>query len=194
VEPRRSGQDKDWRIFARAQRLIDERFNVDNHLSNVPRSLPKPGFNCFKANLRRAGALRGDTPVRRCWDRHDRLPVGAALTVPRRRRRLGLCITMLNHNESTHDGGDFLGNLRIALPGPCPLTVVWGGFAAHRLVARGMREGCRTKLRFKFRSGYSLRLGAVEHVLGHTKYTDLANCIPSGVDGLRSVVILTLLR
>ena len=60
---------------------------------------------------RRTWALRGHTPIHNVWDRHDRLSVQAAVTLPPRRKRLGAYFQMYEHNIETRDVVSFVGPL-----------------------------------------------------------------------------------
>jgi hypothetical protein len=45
--------------------------------------------------VRRTYAPRGETPILKSWDRHDRISAIGALTVSPKRQRLGLFVTLL---------------------------------------------------------------------------------------------------
>ena len=61
---------------------------------------------------RRTWALSGHTPIHKVWDRHDRLSVQAAVTLPPRRQRLGVYFRMYEHNIDRQDVVSFVGPLR----------------------------------------------------------------------------------
>ena len=60
---------------------------------------------------RRTWALSGHTPIHKVWDRHDRLSVQAAVTLPPRRQRLGVYFRMYEHNIDRQDVVSFVGHL-----------------------------------------------------------------------------------
>jgi hypothetical protein len=61
--------------------------------------------------VRRTWSPRGQTPVHYSWDRRDRLSVASALAVSPRRRRMGLCFDIFDHNIRTDDFERFIVNV-----------------------------------------------------------------------------------
>ena len=55
--------------------------------------MDQSGF-MLQPTRRRTWALSGHTPIHKVWDRHDRLSVQAAVTLPPRRQRLGVYFRM----------------------------------------------------------------------------------------------------
>jgi hypothetical protein len=47
---------------------------------------------------RRTFAPRGETPIQKCWNRHDRLSAISAITVSPERHRLGLYFQLIEPN------------------------------------------------------------------------------------------------
>ena len=84
--------------------------------------------------VRRTWSPRGETPIIKSWDRRDRLSAVSALTIPPRRRRLGLHFDVLDHNVRWPDAYRFLSSLLSKLRRP--LTVVLDRLSAHRGAAR----------------------------------------------------------
>ena len=72
--------------------------------------MDQSGF-MLQPTRRRTWALSGHTPIHKVWDRHDRLSVQAAVTLPPRRQRLGGYFRMYEPNIDTQDGGSFVGHL-----------------------------------------------------------------------------------
>ena len=70
--------------------------------------MDQSGF-MLQPTRRRTWALSGHTPIHKVWDRHDRLSVQAAVTLPPRRQRLGGYFRMYEPNIDTQDGGSFVG-------------------------------------------------------------------------------------
>lgn len=132
--------------------------------------------------VRRTWAPRGQTPIQRAWDRHDRLSVIAALSVSPRRRRLGLYFQIHDHNIRAPDVLAFLRELHRQLGRP--VTLVCDRYSVHRKAVRLLREGSSDWLRVEWLPAYSPDLNPVEAVWNHTKYADLANFIPDHVDHL----------
>jgi hypothetical protein len=92
--------------------------------------LDESGF-MLTPTVRRTLAPRGQTPILRSWDRHDRIPAISAVTVSPKRRRLGLYFRLLPDDQNAH-GEDivaFLKQLKRHLPGP--LTILWDRSQIH---------------------------------------------------------------
>ena len=140
----------------------------------------------------RTWALRGNTPVHRSWDRHERLSVLVALTLAPRRRRLGLYFSILDHNVRTADAVAFVQQVRRAVRRS--VTVVWDRLNAHRSAMTCIQKRRGNKVQFEYLPAYAPSLNPVEHVWGHVKCADLANYIPDHIDGLRQAVASCLSR
>jgi len=126
--------------------------------------------------VRRTWAPRGQTPIHRSWDRHDRLSIISALTISPRRRRLGLRFRIHDHNICHGDVMKFLSQVRREVGGD--VTVVLDRLNAHRTAVRKMRERNPSGYHFEWLPPYAPDLNPVEQIWGHTKYADLANFIP----------------
>lgn len=136
--------------------------------------------------LRRTWALRGQTPVIKAWDRHDRLTAVAALALTPKRRRCDLYFELLGHNAKAEDFFWFLVNLRTEIGRP--LTIVWDRLSAHLKAARTFMElGCRW-IRFVYLPPYCPELNPVEHVWSTTKWGRLANWPAPDIDTLENRV------
>ena len=72
--------------------------------------IDQSGF-MLQPTRRRTWALRGHTPLHKVWDRHDRLSVQAAVTLPPQRQRLGVYFRMYEHNIDRQDVVSFVGHL-----------------------------------------------------------------------------------
>ena len=134
--------------------------------------------------IRRTWAPRGQTPVMYCWDRHDRLSVIGALSVAPRRRRIGLYFGVYEKNVTHGVLEVFLHEVQRHVRRP--LLIVMDRWAVHRKVARDLEADAR--FRFEWLPPYAPDLNPVEHVWNHTKYGDLANYVPDGVDDLEQEV------
>jgi hypothetical protein len=80
--------------------------------------------------VRRTWAPRGETPILRAWDRHDRLSVVDAITLAPHRRRLGLYWQAHSANIWALHVLDFLRHLRRRLRHKWVL--IWGGGTCHK--------------------------------------------------------------
>jgi hypothetical protein len=93
-------------------------------------SLDESGF-MLTPTVRRTFAPRGQTPILKSWDRHDRISAISAVTVSPRRRRLGLYFHLMPDDENVHgeDTVAFLKRLRRHIPGP--MTILWDRGNVH---------------------------------------------------------------
>lgn len=135
---------------------------------------------------RRTWALRGQTPVQRCWDRYDRLSVLGAITVSPKRRRLDLRFRVWHENIRTWHVARFLKQLRQELRRP--LVVVLDRLPAHRSAARQFLQNGRRDIHFEWLPAYAPDLNPVETLWSYTKYSDLANFLPDDQQELRRSV------
>ena len=129
---------------------------------------------------RRTWAPRGETPIQRAWDRHDRLSAIGAITVSPQRRRLGLFFRVHGHNIRAPDIVSFLRQLHRQVGRP--IIVVWDRSSVHRSAAKQLAH-CKW-LKVEWLPAYAPKLNPVEAVWTHTKYSDLANYVPNDVDEL----------
>jgi len=138
--------------------------------------------------VRRTWAPRGQTPILRSWDRHDRLSVISVLTVSPKRRRIGLYFAIHRDNIRALDCEQFIRALRRQLGGR-KILLVWDRLNAHRSAAARLR--C-AGIAIEWLPPYAPDLNPVEQVWDHTKYADLANLVPENLDDLASEVALSL--
>jgi transposase len=133
--------------------------------------------------VRRIWSPRGETPIVKSRDRRDRPSAVSALTIPPRRRRLGLHFDVLDHNVRRPDAYRFLSSLLSKLGRP--MTVVLDRLSAHRAAARRLEARFGDRIKFERLPAYAPELNPVEHVWGHTKYGNLANYVPEDIDTLK---------
>ncbi len=131
---------------------------------------------------RRTWAPRGQTPILRAWDRHDRLSAIAALSVSPVQRRLGFSFFVHDHNIRAPDIVTFVDQLHRQLGRP--LILVWDRFGVHRKAARLFAERGARWLQVEWLPPYAPELNPVEAAWNHTKYSDLANFVPRHIDHL----------
>ena len=139
--------------------------------------------------VRRTFAPRGQTPIQKCWDRHDRLSAISAITISPRRNRLGLYFHLLeeNRNVRAEDIVEFLCLLRRQLRRP--LDIVWDRINIHdnsRLVRDFL--SLHPELRTHRLPAYAPELNPDEGVWNHTKFARLANYAAADVGELRDTV------
>jgi len=135
---------------------------------------------------RRTWALRGQTPVQRAWDRHDRLSVIGAVTLSPQRQSIRLFFGVGHENIRTARVAAFLKYVRYELRKP--IVVVLDRFSAHRSAARQLADEGATNIRFEWLPAYAPDLNPVEALWSYTKYADLANFIPPNATALRHAV------
>jgi len=124
--------------------------------------------------VRRTWALKAQTPVMYCWDRHDRLSVIAGLSVSARRRRIGLSFAVHEKNITAEEVEIFLRQVQRSLRRK--LIVVMDRWPVHRKATKNLFGDERFWI--EYLPPYASDLNPVEHVWNHTKYGDLANYIP----------------
>jgi transposase len=136
--------------------------------------------------VRRTWAPRGQTPILRPWDRHDRLSAISVLTVTPQ-RRLGLAWYTQRGNIRGTDVVHVLRQLRRLVRRP--LVLIWDRSSVHRamVVRRFLARHART-LRVEWLPAYAPELNPVEQVWNHTKYARLPNVTPDNLETLDDLV------
>jgi transposase len=156
--------------------------------------LDESGF-MLTPTVRRTFAPRGQTPIIKSWDRHDRISAISAVTVSPKRRRLGLYFHLMPDDENVHgeDTVGFLKQLRRHIPGP--MTILWdrGNVHDRSKVVRAYLAGQPGVITEKF-PGYAPETNPDEMVWQHTKHARLSNFTPEDVAELRATVVAELKR
>jgi transposase len=137
--------------------------------------------------VRRTWAPRGETPIQRQWERHDRLSVIGAITLAPRRNRLGLYWNMQGCNVCGQDVVCFLRYVRWHLRRK--LVIILDRWKVHK--AQVVQEYLRRhgeKIRVEWLPAYAPDLNPVEQVWNHSKHGTLANLSPEDVGELWSLV------
>jgi transposase len=148
--------------------------------------LDESGF-MLQPVVRRTWAPKGQTPVHRSWDRHERLSLTTALTLAPHRRRLGLYWASQRQNIRADDVVAFLKRLRRAIPRRWVL--IWDRWNVHRSkVAHQYLERHAHQIQVEWLPAYAPELNPAEQVWNHAKYSDLANFIPENCDDLHQHV------
>jgi len=141
---------------------------------------------------RRTWAPRGQTPVQKSWDRHDRLSVISAITIAPRRSRLGVYFRIHGHNIHADDVIAFLRQVHRHLRRK--IILVLDRWSVHRAAVRRLEKICCPWMQVEWLPAYAPELNPVEQIWNHTKYADLANYIPQDIEDLRSEVEHSLTR
>jgi len=133
----------------------------------------------LQPTVRRTWAPRGQTPILKSYDRHDRLSAISAVTVSPKRRRLGLYFDILDHNVKADDFEIFVDRLLRRIRGPIILVI--DRYSVHRSAAKRLRARHPKRLSIEWLPAYAPELNPDEQVWNRAKYTDLANFIPDDV-------------
>ena len=137
--------------------------------------------------VRRSWAPKGETPIQRQWERHDRLSAIAAITLAPRRKRLGLYWGMRCDNICAEDVVRFLRSIRWQLRRKLLVILDRGKVHRARVVQEYLRRN-HGNVRLESLPGYAPDLNPVEQVWNHTKYSDMANLAPENLGELGSLV------
>lgn len=124
----------------------------------------------------RSWAPRGQTPLLRHSQRHDRISVISGISVSPTRRRVGLYYRWHHHNIRDVQAVEFLQYLLRHLRGP--VVLVWDNLRVHK--SELVRRFCRRvpRLRLEYLPSYAPELNPDEGVWRLTK-ARLANNCPS---------------
>jgi transposase len=135
--------------------------------------------------VRRTWAKRGQTPLLKAWDRHDRMTAITALVYePHRKRRKFRMYFQLQRRNANHETFFwFLVMLRRELK--TPLIVIWDRLGAHRKAESHFSKLEIPWASFEYLPPYSPELNPVEHVWSTTKYGRLANWPAPCIDHLK---------
>ncbi len=136
--------------------------------------------------VRRTWAPRGETPILKSWDRHDRLSVMTSISVSPRRHRLHLCFNIHEHNIVSQDAVAFVGDLLRHTRRP--LILVWDRWNVHRSAERKITERWGQRVECEYLPAYAPELNPVEYAWSTTKHCDLANFIPDDIQHLYNLM------
>jgi transposase len=155
--------------------------------------------------VRRSWALRGQTPILRCWDRRDRLSVIGGIIVPSsalrthdraaQPHRLSAVFRIHPRNIKTPQATEFLRVLDRHVRGP--LIVVQDKLNVHRAAVRrwlAARPADAPRVMVEWLPSYAPELNPAEQLWNHGKRVDLANVAPADRDDLRGRVRRSLTR
>jgi transposase len=142
-------------------------------------------------SVRRTWAPRGQTPVLRCWQRHDRISAISGLSISPRRRRLSLYFQLHDANLHAPEACAFVRHLLRHLRGP--VIVVWDNGNIHK--GPWVRALCAAfpRLHLEALPPYAPELNPDEGVWTLAK-GELANGCPATRDTLRTDLLASLLR
>jgi transposase len=151
--------------------------------------LDESGF-MLTPTVRRTFAPRGETPILKSWDRHDRISAISAITVSPTRRRLGLVYRLLpdDVNARGEHVVEFLRELRRRMP--APMTILWDKGNIHdrsRAVRAYLAE--HPSIATEPFPSYTPEANPDEGVWQHAKYGRLANFAPEGTAELRAELV-----
>ena len=136
--------------------------------------------------MRRTYAPRGETPILKSWDRHDRITAIGAITVSPKQQRLNLYVTLLadDANANAGDTVRFLRQIHQHIRGP--LTVVWDRGNIHDRAGEVRDYLARhPEIVTERFPAYAPELNPEELVWQHTKYSRLPNFAANNILVLR---------
>ena len=155
--------------------------------------------------VRRSWALRGQTPILRCWDRRDRLSVIGGILVPAsalrtrarpaRRHQLSAVFRIHTRNVKTPEATEFLRVLDRHVRGP--MIVVQDRLNVHKAAVKrwlACRPQDAPRVMVEWLPSYAPELNPAEQLWNHGKRVDLANLAPTDRDDLRGRVRRSLIR
>lgn len=147
--------------------------------------------------VRRTWALRGCTPIVRCWDRRDRLSVIGGIIVPpsRERHRLSAVFRIHARNIRTPEATDFLRVVDRHVRGP--KIVVQDKLNVHKAGVKRWLAGRpkdAPRVMVEWLPSYAPELNPAEQLWNNGKRVDLANLAPADSDDLRRHVRSSLTR
>ena len=151
--------------------------------------MDQSGF-MLQPTRRRTWALSGHTPIHKGWDRHDRLSVQAAVTLPPRRQRLGVYFRMYEHNIDRQDVVSFVGPLLRMIRRK--VVLILDRWSVHRAAVAVLHKRYPDRLTIEWLPAYAPELNPAEQVWNHTKYGDLANFIPDHIDDVADAVCMSI--
>src|SRR5262249_39143480 len=120
------------------------------------------------------------------WDRHDRLSVTGALTVSPKRQRLGCYFSIASRNLTGEDIFALVQHLHGHLKRP--LLIIWDRWSGHDKAARLLQALYGTRIHIAYFPAYAPELKPIENCWSHTKYGEMAHCIPQDVEPLADEV------
>ncbi len=142
-------------------------------------------------SVRRTWAPRGQTPLLRYWQRHDRVSAISGLTVSPRRRRLGLYFQLHDDNLHALEACAFVQHLLRHLPGP--VIVLWDNGNIHKGPVVRALCAAYPRLHLEAFPAYAPELNPDEGVWTLAKGA-LANGRPDSREALRAELLDALLR
>jgi len=152
--------------------------------------LDESGFRLHPTR-RRTWAPRGQTPIHKCWERHDRLSVLGALTGAPHRQRLGFYFRVHTDNIRTPQVLAFLYALHRQVRRA--LLLVLDRWSVHRAAVSHLHGRCPPWVAgISWLPSSAPELNPVEQVWNHPKYNELAKYVPNTVEELQDAVGLSL--
>ena len=135
----------------------------------------------LQPTCRRSWARRGCTPTLRCWERHDRLSVIAAVELSPARGRIHMDWHVQKCNVHAEQVVSFVCD-RAARYGR--ILLVLDRSNPHRTAARKLQALLGRRLHLEWLPAYAPDLNPTEQLWNHAKYADLANFVPNDLNHL----------
>ncbi len=144
--------------------------------------------------MRRTYAPRGQTPVHRIGDPHERISVIGAIVIPPSLGSADLVYDTLDDNQN-YQGPTlvaFLRTLRGTIPEP--LTVVWDQIPIHECEAVEDYLAAEQNVLIEPLPPYAPELNPADGIWRYVKYGRLPNYTPPALDVLRTKIVEELER
>ena len=136
--------------------------------------------------VRRTWAPKGKTPIHYSWSRHERLSAISAVTLSPLGCRFGIYFQIHHQNIRFGEVVAFLKLLHRHLGRK--FILVLDRYSVHRKALRLLKEEHHSWLDVEWLPPYAPELNPVEPLWNHSKYVDLANFIPAGIEDLYEAV------
>ena len=149
-----------------------------------------PSGFMLQPTRRRTWALSGHTPIHTVWQRHDRVSVQAAVTLPPRRQQLGVYFRLYEQNIHTQDVVSFVGHVISMIRRK--IVLILDRWSVHRAAVAIMQKRYADRLTIEWLPAYAPELNPVEQVWNHTKYGDLANFRPENIQHLADGIMMSI--
>ena len=104
---------------------------------------------------------------------------------------LGLSCSIASHHLTGDDVFTFVQQLYRHFKRP--LLIIWDRWSGHRKAARLLQAIYGKRVHIERLPAYAPALNVVDHCWGHTKYGEMANCIPQEVNDLAKEVAHSLI-
>jgi transposase len=137
--------------------------------------------------VRKTWSIKGQTPVLKHWQRHDRLSVISAISISPERKRLNLFFSIYPQNITSKEVLEFLRCIRRTIPGR--KIFIMDNWKVHKakIIAQFFTKHNST-ISIEWLPPYSPELNPVESVWSYSKFVKLANFSAKDTQELQDAV------